>query len=62
MMMYSSVMCLAESGSCLPSGFQWVVPLWLLCVAFWVTLTFEARRALQHYEGDNRLAVSRDTF
>jgi hypothetical protein len=35
----------------------WLVPLWLLCLAFWVTLAVEARRALQHYEGDNRLAV-----
>jgi hypothetical protein len=39
----------------------WLVSLWLLCLAFWVTLVAEARRALQHYEGDNRLAVSLDT-
>lgn len=29
----------------------WLVPLWLLCVAFWITAAWEARCHLKHYQG-----------
>jgi hypothetical protein len=46
----------AEDGSAELA--TWLVPLWLLCVAFFVTLFCEARSVLHHYEGDNWIAVS----
>ena len=36
----------------------WLVPMWVLCVAFWVTAGIEARQVLRHYEGDKWLMVS----
>lgn len=39
----------AEGGSAQVAS--WLVPLWLLCVAFIVTAAWEARRQVSHYKG-----------
>jgi len=57
----------AEGGS--KQVASWLVPLWLLCVAFIVTAAWEARRHTSHYEGtrhwipvSTRYATSPDTL
>lgn len=36
----------------------WLVPMWLLVVAFCITVVVEARRIVYHYDGSNWIGVS----
>lgn len=45
----------AEGGS--PQVASWLVPLWLLCVAFIATTAWEAQRHVGHYEGGRHCTV-----
>eukprot|EP00879_Flechtneria_rotunda_P028207 GHRR01030295.1.p1 GENE.GHRR01030295.1~~GHRR01030295.1.p1 ORF type:complete len:524 (+),score=176.95 GHRR01030295.1:86-1573(+) len=46
----------AEGGLSHIAG--WLVPLWLLCAAFWVTAVLEANKLLAHSEGKHWFPVS----